>query len=174
MTHHDVPSTGPIVVGVDDTPDARAALRFALQEGLARGAAVEIVTTWLLDTTVRDRVTDQMIADEAHVARVRQQRILAEVARDLPALPAVAHLTVHGSGGSPLVEAAKDAAMLVVGSGRKGALARTFLGSVSEYCVRHATVPIVVVPDPGRIHETTPAGTLQAASAPGAGSTPRG
>lgn len=46
-----------------------------------------------------------------------------------------------------LVEEAQDALMLVVGSGRKGILARAFLGSSSAYCVRHATVPVVVVPD---------------------------
>ncbi|MBA2523381.1 MAG: universal stress protein, partial [Solirubrobacterales bacterium] len=37
---------------------------------------------------------------------------------------------------------------LVVGTGRKGTLRRTLLGSVSEFCVRHARCPVVVVPDP--------------------------
>lgn len=146
------PRTGPVVVGLDDTDGGRAALRFALEEGLARGTTVEIVTTWILDGLMRDRITPQMIADEEHVVRIRQDRILTEVSRDFEKLPPIAKLVLHDTGGAPLVEVAKDAAMLIVGSGRKGPLARTFLGSVSEYCVRHATVPVVVVPDPGRVH----------------------
>lgn len=140
----------PVVIGLDDTGGGRAALRFALAEGLARNTTVEIVTTWILDGTIRERITDQMIADEAHVTRLLQDQILAEVSADLEELPRIAQLVLHDTGGAPLVSAARDAAMLVVGSGRKGRLARTFLGSVSEYCVRHATVPVVVVPDPER------------------------
>lgn len=144
------PVQGPIVVGLDDSPSGRAALRFALAEGVARGATVEVVTTWILDGTVRDRITDQMIADEADVVRKRQDQILAEVGAELPQMPVVSQLVLHDVGGGPLVEAAKDAVMLVVGSGRKSLLERTFLGSVSEYCVRHSRVPVVVVPDPAR------------------------
>jgi len=143
----------PVVVGLDDSPGGRAALRFALEEGLARGTTVEIVTTWIIDTMIREEVTEQMARDEAHVVRLRQDQIIAEVAGDLPRMPPVAQLVLHDSGGSPLVEAAADAAMLVVGSGRKGRMARAFLGSVSEFCVRHSSVPVVVVPDPAKVAE---------------------
>jgi nucleotide-binding universal stress UspA family protein len=157
-------AAGPIVVGVDDSESGRAALRFALEEGLARGATVEVITTWVLDGTVRDRVTDQMLADEAHIVRMRQDQIVAEVAQGLPALPAISRIVLHDAGGGPLVESAKDAAMLVVGSGRKSLLARAFLGSVSEYCVRHSRVPVVVVPEPSAVREdrTTDAVALSA------------
>jgi nucleotide-binding universal stress UspA family protein len=141
----------PIVVGLDESPGARAALRFALEEGLARGVTVEVVTTWILDMVLRERITDQMITDEAHVVRLRQDQIIAEVARDLPGLPTIAQLVLHDAGGAPLVHAAEDAAMLVVGSGRKRVVDRLLLGSVSEYCVRHSRVPVVVVPDPSRL-----------------------
>lgn len=150
-------AAGPIVVGVDDSESGRAALRFALEEGLARGATVEVVTTWVLDGTVRDRVTDQMLADEAHVVRMRQDQILQEVAHGLPALPVTSRIVLHDAGGGPLVESAKDAAMLVVGSGRKSLLERAFLGSVSEYCVRHSRVPVVVVPEPSAVADQRPA-----------------
>ncbi len=147
---------GPVVVGLDDSPGGRAALKFALEEGVARGVAVEVVTTWLLDTVIRDRITDLMIEDEAKLVAMMQDQILAEVARDLPVMPQVSQLVLHDVGGAPLVETAKDACMLVVGSGRKGPLARTFLGSVSEYCVRHAQVPVVVVADPALVPGSAP------------------
>jgi nucleotide-binding universal stress UspA family protein len=141
----------PIVVGVDDSAGARAALRFALEEGLARGTTVEVVTTWVPEGSIRQPVTDQLLADEAHAARELQDQVLAEAAVGLPRMPPITQLVLHDAGGGPLVEVAKDAALLVVGSGRKGRLARSFLGSVSEYCVRHARVPVVVVPDPSRL-----------------------
>lgn len=157
MTKEPRSGNGPVVVGLDDSAGGRAALKFALEEGLARGVGVEVVTTWLLDTVIRDRITDQMIEDEAETVRRAQDQMLADVARELPAMPQVSQLVLHDAGGSPLVETAKDACMLVVGSGRKGRLARTFLGSVSEYCVRHSTVPVVVVADPDLIPESKPA-----------------
>jgi nucleotide-binding universal stress UspA family protein len=158
---------GPIVVGLDESAGGRAALRFALEEGLARGVTVEVVTTWILDMTLRERITDQMIADEAHVVRLRQDRVIAEVGRSLPELPAISQLVLHDAGGAPLVHASEHAAMLVVGSGRKRAVDRMLLGSVSEYCVRHARVPVVVVPDPSRVGGRVP---TQALSSPAADS----
>ena len=141
----------PIVVGVDDSVCGRAALRFALEEGLVRGTTVEVVTTWILDGTLRDRITDQMILDEAHVVRLLQDQIMDEVTRGMAAVPVVSQLVLHDAGGAPLVEAAKSAALLVVGSSRKNLAGRAFLGSVSEYCVRHARVPVVVVPGPAEL-----------------------
>jgi len=155
---------GPIVVGVDDSASARAALRFALEEGLARGVAVEVVTTWVLDGSIRDRITEKMLADEAHVVRLRQDQILREVTDGMPALPRISQVVLHDAGGGPLVEAAKDAALLVVGSGRKNLLARVMLGSVSEYCVRHARVPVVVVPEPPALADGRPADAVALSS----------
>jgi len=143
-----------IVVGVDDSAPGRAALRFALEEGLVRNCRVTVVTTWIWDGIVRQRVSDELLADEAHVVRMRQDQILAEVSAGMPRLPAVDQLVLHDAGGAALVEAAKDAAMLVVGSSHRGLTSRTLLGSVSEYCVRHARVPVVVVSDPARVRES--------------------
>jgi len=39
--------------------------------------------------------------------------------------------------------------MLVIGSRGLGALRRTFLGSVSDYCVHNCPCPVVVVKKPG-------------------------
>jgi len=38
--------------------------------------------------------------------------------------------------------------MVVVGSGRQSSASRKVLGSVGEYCLRHASAPVVVVPEP--------------------------
>lgn len=145
----------PVVVGVDGSRGSAAALRFALEEARARQVGVQIVTTWLLGPPMREAITERMYAEESAAARTMQTEMIAAATEDMTDPPPTTHLVVHDVGGSTLVEAAENGCMLVVGSGRKGALARTFLGSVSEFCVRHATVPVVVVPDPARIEAVT-------------------
>jgi nucleotide-binding universal stress UspA family protein len=141
-----------IVVGVDGTPGSKAALAFALEEGLARDATVEVVTTWLMGPALSDIATATTFEEEQQKAQQVQDEALAEVLEAFEEKPAISQLVLQNYGGHSLVEAARDAALLVVGSGRKNLLARALLGSVSEYCVQHSPVPVVVVPDPARVH----------------------
>lgn len=50
------------------------------------------------------------------------------------------------------VAAEENPAMIVLGSRGQGLISRTLLGSVSDYCVHHSSVPVVVVPPSDR-HE---------------------
>lgn len=152
----------PIVVGVDGSPGSRAALRFALEEGAVRGVPVRLVTAWLLGPPMLDILPRKAHRAAADSARELQDSVLEDVVQSLPAgfeLPALDRVVIQDVGGATLVDAARSGSMLVVGSGRKGALARSFLGSVSEFCVRHASVPVVVVPDPARTGEPSAVAT---------------
>jgi nucleotide-binding universal stress UspA family protein len=142
-----------IVVGVDGSTGSLAALAFALEEGLTRGSTVEVMTTWLLGPALSDIGTATSAAEEQETAQRCQDEALAEVLSGFPVRPTISRVVLQSYGGHALVEAAHDAALLVVGSGRKSILARALLGSVSGYCVRHARVPVVVVPDPGRLEQ---------------------
>ncbi|MGW7444192.1 universal stress protein [Kitasatospora sp. NPDC054795] len=51
----------------------------------------------------------------------------------------------HGTPAGALVEAARGADLLVVGSRGLGGFTGMLLGSVAQHCTRHATVPVVVV-----------------------------
>ena len=144
-----------IVVGVDGSPGSKAALAFAIEEGLARGVTVEVVTTWLMRPMTADVVATTSYDAERRRARDTQDAAVAEVLDGFDDRPTISQVVLHEYSGQTLVDAAKDAALLVVGSGRKNVLARTLLGSVSEYCVRHSEVPVVVVPDPARVGEDT-------------------
>jgi len=44
-----------------------------------------------------------------------------------------------------LVDAAQGAELLVVGNRGHGGLAEALLGSVSQYCVHHASCPVVIM-----------------------------
>jgi nucleotide-binding universal stress UspA family protein len=143
--------TGVVVVGLDDSGSAAEALEFALDEGLAHGCAVEVVTAWLLPSPYEGMEHVTTMAEGQRTAEEAQTEALRRVLDARAENPVVSQTVVHGSAGRALVERAEGARMLVVGSARKGTLARAVLGSVSEHCVRHAPAPVVVVARPERI-----------------------
>lgn len=53
---------------------------------------------------------------------------------------------MSGKPGEAIIEAAveENADMIVVGTRGLGKVKRTFLGSVSDYCVHHSPVPVLV------------------------------
>lgn len=120
-----------IVVGVDGSEAGVAALAWALAEAARCECALDAVA----------------------VAENEDPGIRVDVEAAGAACPEVAVRYVHATGalGPVLVRAARDAALLVVGSHGQGRLAAALLGSVSAYCTGHATCPVVVVPDPGPV-----------------------
>ena len=137
-----------IVVGVDGSEGSRRALHWALEEASLRKLrvrAVGVVQIHLValsvpgypyadETYINDLVENvrQMVASEVESARVG-----FDVAVTVEA--------VMGSPAEVLVEAAVDAKMLVVGSRGHGGFAGLLLGSVSQECVSHGPVPVLVV-----------------------------
>ncbi|MCW2856870.1 MAG: Universal stress protein [Marmoricola sp.] len=153
----------PIVVGVDDSVGARAALRFAFEEGLELDAPVIVVTTWLLEFAPRS-ITTRRVHGEAVEARRIQDEQISLVLDALDDAPEFTQVVVNDVGGPTLIDVARQAMLLVVGSGRQNPLSRAFLGSVSEFCVRHSPVPVVIVPDPSRLEEASAERSTVAAS----------
>lgn len=147
-------NTGVVVVGVDNSPGARAALDFALEEGIARGATVEIITAWVWSSPY-EGIEKASTVEEAHAAALAMQDQVVQAALDwLPTRPVIAQSIVHEYAGKELVKRSESALMLIVGSGRKGPMSRALIGSVSQYCARHAAAPVLVVPDPIRVEHT--------------------
>jgi nucleotide-binding universal stress UspA family protein len=135
-----------IVVGVDGTPASRAALVFALMEGVARGGAVDVVTAWTWSGPHEALGAPASAAEARQRARRVQDRVVTEVLREVPVAPLVSRQVVQGDPAQVLLRAGRTAAFLVVGSEHKGMLRRAVLGSVSEQCVRQSSCPVVVVP----------------------------
>jgi nucleotide-binding universal stress UspA family protein len=89
------------------------------------------------------------------LAEKARQVVQAEVDSVANALgdSAPASVTVRVASGSvveELVNAAKDADMLVVGSRGAGGFSRLMMGSVSSLVTQHATCPVVVIPPTDR------------------------
>jgi nucleotide-binding universal stress UspA family protein len=139
------PARRPIIVGVDGSAAARAALRFAFAEGLERRAPVTVVTTWMLGFTPRDAAAPRIHRDGAVQARQIQDEQISLVLDDLEQAPEFTQVIVNDVSGPALIDSARNAALLVVGTGGQNPLSPAFLGPVGEFCVRHSTVPVAIV-----------------------------
>ncbi|HET7432608.1 MAG TPA: universal stress protein [Nocardioides sp.] len=140
-----------IVVGVDGSAGADAALDFALREADARGCRVEVVTAWLWSSSGDVLGHQHQVEDGRVVVQEVQGEVLEQAFARTGLRPSVTTVVVHDFGGRVLTARADRAAMLVVGSGAQSTSTDRTLGSVSEYCLRHSPVPVVVVPEPERV-----------------------
>ncbi|HEY2285130.1 MAG TPA: universal stress protein [Streptosporangiaceae bacterium] len=141
-----------IVVGVDGSSSAAAALLWAARQARVTAASLRVVTAWRFPPDYGDDVvlTDDWQPDQA--ARQIQADALTAAASQLDGIESEA-LVVEGTAGSVLVAESRDADLLVVGSRGHRELAGLLLGSVSEYCTAHAGCSVVVVrPHPAAGH----------------------
>ena len=134
-----------ILVGVDGSPCSKEALRWAAQEAALRGAVVDAVITWNIPSMAYSYPVPMVGAFDLEPESKKTVRdTISEVLGEKPAVE-VRESVVEGRAGPVLVELSEGAEMLVVGSRGHGILSGYLLGSVSEYCVAHATCPVVVV-----------------------------
>lgn len=146
-------ATGPaqsprVVVGVDGSAASKAALAAALGEAAAMGAAVDAVAVYPLieyygaptprAEEIRGQVRDRLTAT---VDAVRAA-LPADVRSMVPGVRAV---TVEGQPADTLIQRARGAQLLVVGSHGHGVLRGLMLGSVALGCVLRGPCPVMVV-----------------------------
>jgi nucleotide-binding universal stress UspA family protein len=137
-----------VVVGLDGSPGSIRAVQFAIGEARLRCCAVEAVLAWHMPAMLHAAgIPDDF--DPQGWAQATLDVALAAVAPD--GVTVDGH-TAQGHPAAVLLDAAKDADLLVVGSRGHGGLVGALLGSVSRHCVAHATCPVVVVP----VHQAAP------------------
>ena len=138
-----------IVVGVDGSPGSRAALRWAHREAQLRGAPLEVVTVWQFPVLTSLPAFGVMSPPEDLSGEAESSLLAVLTEEDVRSSAEVPVSTVvtEGAAAPALIDAAADAALLVVGSRGHGGFAGMLLGSVSQHCVGHAACPVVVVRD---------------------------
>lgn len=143
---------GRIVVGIDGSEHAAAALRWAVEEAALRGATVEAVHAWSyvpVTTPADSGLVPMAWTESADVLEATQhaaERIASEQVRDvLGDDHGVTVSLVQGDATDALITAAEGADLLVVGNRGRGALAEALLGSTSGRIADHAPCPVVIV-----------------------------
>lgn len=140
--------TGRIVVGVDGSKAADAALRWAVRQAALSGEAVEAVIVWQFPIIGASYGWAGVAVTDGMDLRAIAEKTLAEaVDRAIGPDPGIAveRRVVEGYPPSVLVDESADANLLVVGSRGHGTFAEALLGSVSQHCSHHARCPVVIV-----------------------------
>lgn len=129
-----------VVVGVDGSAESIEALKWAANYGKAVGAKVCAIKSWhypwamqtapeQIDASVEEQIKSEL--DQA----ISQAEVDIDVERSVR----------EGHASLVLVNASKEADLLVVGSKGHGAFHGMLLGSVTQHCAQSSFCPVVVV-----------------------------
>lgn len=149
-----------ILVAVDGSPAAKAAVCWAARDAALRGTALTIAHIVTVDTATwppmpyAETFMDWQ-QDEARRVLVDAVKTAEEAMATGHHVPIVTEL-VLSSPIAALQEMSRAADLVVVGSSGHGVLARAVLGSVSSSLVRHAHCSVAVIRDEDPLMEQQP------------------
>ena len=134
--------SGTVVVGVDGSDGSLQALRWAAGEAAARGWRLRVVRAWSYIDQPSGGFDPAYGEDDARRGLDEALASLGDAATGLDVEP----LVVCDLAARALLDAARDADVVVVGSRGFGGFEELLLGSVSSQVAHHAPCPVVVVP----------------------------
>lgn len=146
---------GRVVVGVDGSPSAGRALRWAAREATARGVPLHLVHG--ADISYGDYIIGEAVRLITDAARTVLTEAADEVRGELPDLPVTTRLC-HAPGAVAVLQDSGPDDLAVVGSRGRGGFTGLLLGSVSLRVAARAACPVVVVR--GGSEERIPAGDV--------------
>lgn len=141
-----------IVVGVDGSPEAEQALRWAAKEARLRDATLEVVYAY--DANLGVGVIGAALGTDTRLsvqARVAANQLLEDALANVSDVAAGLRVEAEAAAGAAagvLVGRARGADLLVVGSRGRGGFTGLLLGSVSHQAVHHAECPVAVIRPP--------------------------
>lgn len=137
----------PVVVGVDDSPQAEQAVDFAFAEAARRNVPLVALRAWhpyipspYLDGYLR---AEEIAEVEAAETRFVHGYVEA-TAKSFPDVE-VEYRIVADDAASALTTATQEAQLVVVGSRGRGGVGRLLLGSVGMHLLHHAACPVAIV-----------------------------
>jgi nucleotide-binding universal stress UspA family protein len=143
-----------IIVGVDGSANARPALEWAMREAAIRHAPLIVLTVNEVAVSFWSHQPVTVPADEGLLKSMREAatELTDHAANKLGESrhAAVTVKAVNGLAAAELIDASRDADLLVVGArggAHSGGMANHMpLGSISNKVLHHAECPVVVVP----------------------------
>jgi nucleotide-binding universal stress UspA family protein len=139
-----------IVVGVDHSEGAKAALRFALEEATLRQATLRVVHAWqyaYIGATGFEGSYPALGGDIKELRDAAERDLDATLQEAIPETGAIEieRRVVEDRPAAALVDESRGADMIVVGSRGHGGFGGLLLGSVSQQVAHHAACPVVIV-----------------------------
>lgn len=148
----DMTSSSPftIVVGIDGSDDSQSALDWAVDEARLRNGRLRLITVWAKQRMSWYPAVLETAAGGIAVVESPEENAGALLAKALKSatergVAASGHPIHSHSPASAIVDAARDADLVVVGSRGHGGLSGLRLGAVSHQVVNHAAGPVLVV-----------------------------
>jgi nucleotide-binding universal stress UspA family protein len=142
-----------IIVGVDGSGHSQRALEWAMHEAALRHLPLRIITVHPAIVGYYGGVVtspqDLELTEQARAAvQAEADKVLAGL--DGPHPESVTVNSVHGFPVEELVNASKDADIIVLGSRGVGGFTRMLLGSTAGQVVQHAHCPVLIIPPEDR------------------------
>ena len=136
-----------IVVGVDGSPGASAALEWTFAEAQLRDVGVYAVCAYdePWGIAAAGMSSAAAVAEVRTALAVDADGVLEAAQAAAPDNVGVTGEAIRSAAGPALVSAAESSALLVLGSRGRGGFKSLLLGSVSQYCAAHARGVVVVV-----------------------------
>ncbi|MEV0389248.1 universal stress protein [Nonomuraea sp. NPDC050643] len=139
-----------IVVGVDGSPASLAAFDFALDEAALRGGILTALCCWA--DCGSSSWPDPLPFVDSHALRkgaeARFREVASQLARRHPEVPVVTDFVAERPQRA-LIDAAKGATLLVLGSRGNESPPCLLLGPVTQTALLDAWCPVAVTPSPG-------------------------
>lgn len=135
-----------IVVGVDGSYASLEALRHAQYLAGSLNAHIEAIGCWDYPRMYDSYILAGTERHKEGAEKVVNQAITRVFGTDTPRNLTVS--LVQGDPRSVLIKAGRNADLLIVGRKGHGMLAGLLIGSVSSYCIAHASCAVLVAPTP--------------------------
>ncbi|HHU40635.1 MAG TPA: universal stress protein [Propionibacterium sp.] len=153
ITDHGSPNPdGPVVVGVDDSPESDAALALAADEAALRGVKLRAIHAWDVAPWMMGPMGVTAMQSLPPVSRLKEriEEIVEPIVEGHPGLDVDIEV-LEARPSAALAEASHGASVLVVGSRGLGGFTGLLLGSTSKEVLRDADCPVIVTrADEGR------------------------
>lgn len=133
---------GHIVVGVDGSPSSILALQHARKLSAALSVRIEALIAWDYPPYMGTGYSGELRPAE-DAKKTIAEAITMAYGSDTP--PDLTTTVTRDAPARALLDASREAEMLVVGSRGHGGFIGLMLGSVSSQCAEHALCPVLVV-----------------------------
>jgi nucleotide-binding universal stress UspA family protein len=137
----------PVVVGIDGSSSAAAALDTAAVEALALGVPTRVVHAYVWPIFYASLANVPYRSGDWEAPAQIRTMVKATARRTAARHPdlVVESAVVAGAGGPVLVEASADASLVVLGGRGAGGIAGVLAGPVAPFVAAHAHCPVIIV-----------------------------